>query len=47
MVVTTSVTDGPVFERVTFRRGAITSARFGPERILRNEPYPEHAGRLI
>lgn len=26
---------------------AIDLARFGPERILRNEPYPEHAGRLI
>jgi hypothetical protein len=22
-------------------------SRFGPERIIRGEPYPEHAGRII
>lgn len=34
-------------ELITGSEHAIELARFGPERILRNEPYPEHAGRII
>lgn len=31
---TVAVAESPAFERVTFRRGALTSARFGPEREI-------------
>lgn len=34
-------------EAITGADHAIDLARFGPDRILRNEPYPEHAGRII
>lgn len=34
-------------ESITGSDHAIDLARFGPDRILRGEAYPEHAGRLI
>ena len=34
-------------ELITGSDHAIDLSKFGPERILRGEPYPEHAGRLI
>lgn len=34
-------------EAITGVEHTIDLARFGPDRVLRNEPYPEHAGRII
>ena len=34
-------------ELITESELSIDLSAFGPERILQNEPYPEHAGRLI
>lgn len=34
-------------ELILGRSPSLDLGRFGPERILRNEPYPEHAGRII
>jgi glycine/D-amino acid oxidase-like deaminating enzyme len=34
-------------ELITGTTPFLDLGRFGPERIFRNEPYPEHAGRII
>jgi FAD-dependent oxidoreductase domain-containing protein 1 len=36
-----------IAESMTGQSPSLDLSRFGPERIIRGEPYPEHAGRII
>jgi FAD-dependent oxidoreductase domain-containing protein 1 len=36
-----------IAELMTGQSPSLDLSRFGPERIIRGEPYPEHAGRII